>query len=100
MSTRAQAFLVIVFLLIVAAVVIAAVYPQVALNPLGTDAIAFGKVRVVGAPDEAWINLRPQPIAPLAPADGTFWIEHHSPVHRICFRAGGTDFCADATAIP
>ena len=101
MSVRRQNILLLVLALSIATVALAAVLlPPVALNPNNTDAVAFGKVRIIGEPDGAFLNLTPHAIAPLSPDESGLFILNTASVHQLCVRIDGDNHCVNATLVP
>jgi hypothetical protein len=87
------------FMVAAAIVALAAVLDRVALNPVGTDAVAYGKVRVIGDPAGAFLNLTPHATLPSGPDDAGLLLVHNISQHLICFRAAGENHCATATLV-
>ncbi len=88
------------FILAIAVVALATLLPRVTLNPRGTDAVAFGKVHVVGDADGAFLNLTLHTGVPPSSAGDGFFIVHNASEHLICFRADGVNRCATADIVP
>ncbi len=82
--------------LVIAAAALA--LPGYAPNPVGTDAVANGKLIIQGD-GRAPLNL---PVFASHPGvdGGDFYILHNGSQHALCFRGGGGPFCATAIATP
>lgn len=83
-------------LLAIAAVALA--LPGYAPNPVGTDAVANGKLIIQGD-GRAPLNLPVFSAHPAADA-GDFYILHNGSQHALCFRGGSDRLCATAIATP
>lgn len=89
------------FVLALVTVALAAILPPVALNPSNTDAVAFGKVRIIGDEDGAFINLRRFAIAPLSPPEeGLYILDTQADAPQLCVRTAGVDHCSAMTLVP
>jgi hypothetical protein len=82
------------------AAAIAVALPFYDLNPVGTDALANGKLILQASGGRAPLNLQLFPSAPGGAADNDFFIVHSGGTHQLCFRAASTNFCANAISTP
>lgn len=79
---------------------VAAALPPYAVNPLGTDAVANGKLLIVPGATRACFNVPLRTADPPAPADGDVWFVHTGIRHQGCVRMSGATRCWDATLTP
>lgn len=87
-------------LLAVACVAVATIVPRVALNPRDTDAVIFGKVRVLGdGGGAAFLNLSPHSIVPHDIPHSGLFIVRNATDRLICVRDGGSNFCLTANLV-
>lgn len=84
------------------AVVYAQALPPLALNPSGTDAVVFGKLRIESSGStDAPLVLPVFSSDPGSPANDELWIlDDGGSTHQMRFRSGGVTYFANFTEVP
>lgn len=73
---------------------------EIAINPIGTDAVAFGKLRLDGSSSRACMNVTILSSDPPSPADGDVWfVDDGASRQQGCIYSGGI-LCWDAVSTP